>query len=1180
MTMNPFPGPQPYRAADRDRFFGREDLSHLLERSILANRCVTVYGPSGAGKSSLLQASVFPKLVEKHDVRLIRVDAWPDGEEPTKWLANAIHAELGLAELNEGADAEESVFRAAKGAARSSSRLLVVYLDQLEQLLFSGRNSEETQPFFDCTEKLLDLPLRNVRVVLSLREDYLGRFRDRLRDMPRITENGARIGPMSVAELTDTVVCSAAAGEPAQTWAPDEIRELMMQVRVPGQMATDAAEAQSAYAQIICRALFQERAAGKMVDATEAEAILQRYFASTLDDLGALRSKAQLLLEEHLVSEDGSRTLRTEKELARIATGSDIAQILKQLEEAAILRAEEHHGNRYFEIGHDWLARQVFEQRHAREQALALEREREEARKRLDHARRQRRFYAGIAGVSIALATGGVSLGLYVRAQQARAEVASAAAKAAEQAAKSAEFEAKNKAIEASDARLLAGFRELRNQGQIAWGMKLLRDVQKPEEARGWIALANDALQNGALEVTLRGSQHAFGMAAWSPDGHRIAAASEDGRVWIWKSSGQGEPFSLVVHEKPIRSIAWMPDGARFVTASEDGTAKLVYVDSTQKPTVFDPRVGPLRSAVCSPRGDRIAVLAHDSTIRVWHSDGSGLVEIKGHDGEIMSLVFSPDGGSVITSATDKTARRTAIEGSNQSIVFRGHKDIVQFAAPSPDGAYVVTASNDNTARIWPSSGKGLPVVLEGHRGTVIHAAWSSDGKYVATASLDNSARIWPVDGKTESVKLAADGLSMAAVAFRRDDRYLLTRSFDRTAAIWPVSGGKPLRLDAHEGPIASAGWNPDGSHVLTAAHEPPSGLARDTSVKVWRLEHLEGLPRKQKPFYHTATIGPSANHVLAAFDDRTAQWFRLDGSGEHIRFSGHEDWVTGIAVDPQEKWVLTTSADKTARLWSADGKGDPVVFRGALGIVRAGAIRPNGSHVITGSDDRKIRLWKIDAATLEKELPGHTDIITNLSWSPDGAFFLSTSMDHSARIWTADGAGAPIEIKGHRGGVVHAAWSPDGARIVTASEDFTARVWNGKTGEFQFALEHDGPVLIVAFSQDGKKIATSSVKNGLRVWNADGSGEPVEIQVDSPIAALKFIDDGKRIVTISEDDSTRTFLIDVPVVMRHLEMANHDCLPPEQRVTYLGETPETAKTLHEACERLARQNLRDQEGH
>ncbi|HRI71627.1 MAG TPA: WD40 repeat domain-containing protein [Polyangium sp.] len=953
----------------------------------------------------------------------------------------------------------------------------------------------------------------------------------------------------------------------------------MMQVRMPGQAATEDAEAQSAYAQIICRALFQERAAGKSIDAKEAEPILRGYLESTVDNLGELRKQAELLLEDHLISSDGSRTLRTEKELARVVPPKDLDVILKQLENAAILRAEEHHGSRYFEIGHDWLARRVFEQRHAREQSAAFERDREEARRRLEQARKQRRFYAGIAGVSITIATGAVLLGVYARGQQALAERASETAKLAETAAKSAEADAKAKAIEASDARLMAGFRELRSVGQVPWGMKLLQNVQKPEEARGWLALANVALRIGGLEVTLRGAKQPFGMAAWSPDGEKIAAAGEDGKIWIWRATGEGLPISLDVHEKPIRSIAWSPDGSKLLTASDDGTAKIVAPSGTGKPIVLDPQTGPSRSAIFSPKGDRIAVLANDSIVRIWGADGSALTEIHGHSDFITSLAFTPDGTAVITSSTDKTARISAIDGSNKSIVLRGHKDIVWFAIPSPDGAFVVTTSNDKTARIWSASGKGVPVVLEGHRDVVINAAWSPDGKSVATTSLDKTARIWPVDGKTAPIELFDEGLWVAQVDFRKDGRYLVARSVERTLAIWPASGGKPLRLTAHEGRIVTTAWSPSGDRFLSAVGMPLTGAPQDTTVKVWRLDQLEALPRKNKPYFHSAAILSAGDRAVGAFDDRTARLFRLDGSGESVRFSGHDDWITSVSASRNGSSVLTTSVDKTARLWNAEGKTDPVVFRGAAGIVRAGAISPDGKHILTGSDDKEIRSWKAESGALENKWAGHTDIITSVVYSPNGNHFISTSMDQTAQIWSADNTEAPIVLSGHRGGVVAAAYSGDGSRIVTASDDFTARVWDGKTGAFLFALEHEGPVLQVAFSQDGKRIATSSMKNGLRIWNADGSGEPLEFDVDSPIVAIVFVNDDKRVVTLSEDDTTRTFSIDVQLVMKHLETANRDCLAPEQRVTYMGETLEMAKKLHDACERLAKRTPSAKEG-
>src|SRR5262245_49127871 len=115
---NPFPGPKPYRAADRAQFFGRDDVSYRLSQLVLASRCVTVHGPSGAGKSSLLQASVLPRLVESHEARVVRVDGWPEREDPTRWLAQAMYAGLGYGDPPGDLAPKDAVLGAMKRAAR------------------------------------------------------------------------------------------------------------------------------------------------------------------------------------------------------------------------------------------------------------------------------------------------------------------------------------------------------------------------------------------------------------------------------------------------------------------------------------------------------------------------------------------------------------------------------------------------------------------------------------------------------------------------------------------------------------------------------------------------------------------------------------------------------------------------------------------------------------------------------------------------------------------------------------------------------------------------------------------------------------------------------------------------------------------------------------------------------
>jgi hypothetical protein len=476
VDKNPFPGPQPYRSSDRERFYGRVDLSARLERSILAHRCMTVYGPSGAGKSSLVQASAIPSLIESNEIDVVRIDAWPPDENPTQWLADAMHANLDLGPRQTEIPPEQAIRTAAQRVARRSPNPMLIYLDQVEQLLYPSRNLGDVEAFFDVLGNLVDLPLRNLRVLLALREDYLGRFRDRLRQHKRLLDHGFRVGPLTVAEITAAVCQAASAGKPPQTWDIDATRALMLQVRVAGQTETDDAEAQAAYAQIVCRALFQQRAeTGESSRELEAEIVLRDYLETTLGSLGPLRNAAQRLLEDHLVTADGARTLRTEQELLRILSAKELGTILRALESAAILHAEEHQGSRYFEIGHDWLARRVYEQRQARE--------RDEAnRERMAKDRAQKRRLAAVALVSLTIATLTGGLALWALQQKQVAEEAQRTSAEREYEAKKAQKEAEAQKKRAEELKVEADKEKRYAEAQAQKARQAAEEAQQARE--------------------------------------------------------------------------------------------------------------------------------------------------------------------------------------------------------------------------------------------------------------------------------------------------------------------------------------------------------------------------------------------------------------------------------------------------------------------------------------------------------------------------------------------------------------------------------------------------------------------------------------------------------------------------------------------------------------------------
>jgi hypothetical protein len=121
-SSNPFLGAQPYRASERDRFFGREEATRKLVQGILAWPSLLLYGPSGAGKSSLMQAGVMPLLEEKHGFRVVRIGTWLTERAPLESLVQAMFTDLSLGPVPAGLGPHEALDEGVRQAERRSAR--------------------------------------------------------------------------------------------------------------------------------------------------------------------------------------------------------------------------------------------------------------------------------------------------------------------------------------------------------------------------------------------------------------------------------------------------------------------------------------------------------------------------------------------------------------------------------------------------------------------------------------------------------------------------------------------------------------------------------------------------------------------------------------------------------------------------------------------------------------------------------------------------------------------------------------------------------------------------------------------------------------------------------------------------------------------------------------------------
>ncbi|MBL7063144.1 MAG: hypothetical protein ISS49_02905 [Anaerolineae bacterium] len=331
--------------------------------------------------------------------------------------------------------------------------------------------------------------------------------------------------------------------------------------------------------------------------------------------------------------------------------------------------------------------------------------------------------------------------------------------------------------------------------------------------------------------------------AVWSPDGTRIATASQDDTARLWDAR-TGEELVVLKHGSDVNSVAFSPDGRLVVTASQDGTARVWDVITGEELAILQHGGGVISAAFSpafSPDGRLLVTGSHDDTARVWEvtieekQDGEepsvGEMAVKElavlqHKGSVWSAVFSPDGQWVVTASWDDTARVWEATTGKQLAILRGHTGSVRSAVFSPDGQRVVTASQDGTARVWDAA-TGKEVAALRHDDSVWSAAFSPDGRLVVTASQDKTARVWDAVTGEELAVLRHEGEVLSA-AFRPNGSYLVTASADGAARLWDTTSGELLfTLEGHTDEVLGAAWSPDGVRIVTAGG--------DGTARIWQ---------------------------------------------------------------------------------------------------------------------------------------------------------------------------------------------------------------------------------------------------------------------------------------------------------------------------------------------------------
>ena len=335
----------------------------------------------------------------------------------------------------------------------------------------------------------------------------------------------------------------------------------------------------------------------------------------------------------------------------------------------------------------------------------------------------------------------------------------------------------------------------------------------------------------------------------------------------------------------------------------------------------------------------------------------------------------------------------------------RGSDGPVPAVAWSPNGELIGSSEHYGPGRLWRAIDKTFRV----ERVPRAVAALAGSGQRIAAGLRDGSIAIADLSKRgTTLASRPSSGVvehGMVTISMRRDGKRLAVGARPNHLDLWDLSSGKP-RL---EPPIEAANATLGGSNYLDFGDG--GELFVGTRSKVVAVHANRDIETVAKVKW--ASIAVTARSVAVVGTDIAgtdiAMWDCQNGvfdSDRVLNFDAQETDRPYMTTSYNRRWIalLKWNQGIDGRIRIIDAEQRRVHRELHVPQTRSVALSANGDRLLTTGLNGQVKLWDLEpeAPRLIAELRGHRSIVWGAYFSPDGRQLVTAGSDGTIRFWPA----------------------------------------------------------------------------------------------------------------------------------------------------------------------------------